>query len=537
VIKRIEAPVPQDWKCGETTENVRCQLLLDGYFAWSFTYRIYIADCGFEPTTPPTPASTKAPSAAPTATPRTDVCFGWGDPHVSTFHDVAQVNGLWNVYDRFYGTIGWETYFRLEKDSGAIFEVQAEHEDINGNGLPFIVYFKVFIDGREVLGFRYQAGTTPTQAILDPAEVTTGASGSVWPTGSGLLLPSSYSFPNWPEIKLFFNYWSNRRVDLGIMFTGPAGVPGRNARASGLCCTSDSCPNRSTRAGRRMLVESNPRASLPIIASPSCPTQESCCARLSQHDVLYKSCLVDALTSCCAIGADEATCCTADVAKCGVDYECEAGQTCTAAGFCVQQEPNMCQGEWSEFSPCSTTCGDGSQQRTYTILSESTNGGPACPAAHNQVETRVCTRGTCGDVCAGVSCVSPPVCMKSDGVCADVSSAFNGVRMHTCLYDPLPSGASCASGVCDGEGNCISNNAVITAKEKESEELFDFVSLAVGALGMFVICSLVFLLICCVSRKRDKELENLWNLKDAASLSMQDVEAKPVTQDVESLRF
>lgn len=131
--------------------------------------------------------------------------------------------------------------------------------------------------------------------------------------------------------------------------------------------------------------------------------------------------------------------------------------------------------------------------------------------------------------------------MKSDGICADVSSAFNGVRMHTCLYDPLPSGASCASGVCDGEGNCISNNAVTTANEKEKEEIFDFISLAVGALGMFLIASLVALLFHCVSKKRDKALENLWNLKDAASLSMQvtagDVEDKPVIQDVESLKF
>jgi len=478
------------------------------------------------------------------------VCFGWGDPHISTFHDIARVNGLWNVYDRFYGTIGWETYFRLEKDSGNVFEVQAEHEDISRNGLPFIVYFKVFINNREVLAFR-QVGTTtnpPQQlqkAIINPAEVKIGASGSAWPTGSGLVLPHAYSFPNWPELKFFFNYWSNRRIDLGIMFTGPAGVPGRNARATGLCCTSQSCPNRSTRSGRRMLanLDPNPRANLPFTSSPSCPTQESCCATLSQHDVLYKSCLVDALTSCCAVGADEATCCTADVAKCGVDYQCEAGQTCTDAGFCVQEEPNMCRGEWSEFSTCSATCGDGTQQRTYTVLSASTNGGADCPASHNQVESRSCTRGPCGDVCEGISCTSPPVCMESVGTCADVSSAFNGVRLHQCIYDPLPSGASCASGVCDGEGNCISNNAVTTANEKESEDIIDLISLAIGAFGMIILGALVFLLHRISCTKEDKALENLWNLKDAASLSMQtparDVEdnAKPVTQEVESLRF
>jgi len=133
--------------------------------------------------------------------------------------------------------------------------------------------------------------------------------------------------------------------------------------------------------------------------------------------------------------------------------------------------------------------------------------------------------------------------MKNVGTCVDVSSAFNGVRLHQCLYDPLPSGASCASGVCDGEGNCISNNAVTTANEKESEALIDFISLAIGAFGMIILGSLALLLhrICC--KKEDKALQNLWNLKDAASLSMQipagDVEdhAKPVTQDVPSLRF
>ena len=55
--------------------------------------------------------------------------------------------------------------------------------------------------------------------------------------------------------------------------------------------------------------------------------------------------------------------------------------------------PIDCQGEWSDWSICSETCGGSTQTRNFLITSEEQHGG-TCPL-RNQKETRNCNRNQC----------------------------------------------------------------------------------------------------------------------------------------------
>lgn len=86
---------------------------------------------------------------------------------------------------------------------------------------------------------------------------------------------------------------------------------------------------------------------------------------------------------------------------------CEATNGQTQSQQCNTQPcvtPTDCVGNWSNWSNCSKTCGGGTQTRSYTIITPSTNGGKACEATNGQVQTQQCNSQPCGNIVT----VKPP---------------------------------------------------------------------------------------------------------------------------------
>lgn len=52
--------------------------------------------------------------------------------------------------------------------------------------------------------------------------------------------------------------------------------------------------------------------------------------------------------------------------------------------------PQNCEGEWSEFSACSSSCGGGNTVRKYKVTHEAAYGGEKCPYCDNASHEKVC---------------------------------------------------------------------------------------------------------------------------------------------------
>lgn len=118
------------------------------------------------------------------------------------------------------------------------------------------------------------------------------------------------------------------------------------------------------------------------------------------------------------------------------------GATCpptTATEACNTAAcPVDCQiGEWSEFSPCTATCGGGQKYRSRTVQPP-TMGGALCPEGSYSSESAVCSTESC--------CVAEPVCpsgripVDDPAECLDcmvLAGCFGQVLCTPCNQEPI----------------------------------------------------------------------------------------------------
>jgi cysteine-rich repeat protein len=65
----------------------------------------------------------------------------------------------------------------------------------------------------------------------------------------------------------------------------------------------------------------------------------------------------------------------------------------TSSESCTVSCPIDCQGTWSDFSACSSTCGPATRSRTFTVAVPPQNGGAACPDPLTEIQQ--CTLPVC----------------------------------------------------------------------------------------------------------------------------------------------
>lgn len=64
--------------------------------------------------------------------------------------------------------------------------------------------------------------------------------------------------------------------------------------------------------------------------------------------------------------------------------------------------PQNCEGEWSEFSACSSSCGGGNTERTYKVTHEAAYGGEKCPYCDHASHEKACDGlSPCSVDCSG----------------------------------------------------------------------------------------------------------------------------------------
>lgn len=81
-------------------------------------------------------------------------------------------------------------------------------------------------------------------------------------------------------------------------------------------------------------------------------------------------------------------------------------QACNA-----QACPVDCQGDWSEYSACSATCGSGTQTRQFAVSVPAQHGGAACSPQGGQTESKSCKTQDC--------CPAYPGNHPKTGACID----------------------------------------------------------------------------------------------------------------------
>lgn len=105
--------------------------------------------------------------------------------------------------------------------------------------------------------------------------------------------------------------------------------------------------------------------------------------------------------------------CTCDLSNANCN-ECEYGVCEEGRIVCRPQDDCDCQSQWSEWSSCNQTCGQGQRTRTRVVTSERRGNGAVCPTPNE--ESQNCTAGACesceingvtyeiGEIIAATSC-------------------------------------------------------------------------------------------------------------------------------------
>ena len=96
-------------------------------------------------------------------------------------------------------------------------------------------------------------------------------------------------------------------------------------------------------------------------------------------------------------------------------------------------EPVDCQGNWSNWSSCSKSCGGGTQSRNWTTTTQPQNGGASCPSP--STENRDCNTQGCKVDCEGY--------WNSWSSCSKSCGGGTQSRNWTTTTQPQNGGAAC----------------------------------------------------------------------------------------------
>merc|ERR1719162_126294 len=94
--------------------------------------------------------------------------------------------------------------------------------------------------------------------------------------------------------------------------------------------------------------------------------------------------------------------------------------------------PVHCRGTFAAWTPCSKSCGGGTQSRTFNITSQAANGGDDCPATP---ESQACNARECPMDCAGS--------WQEWGSCSLECAGGTRSRIFTVLIRPAHDGVVC----------------------------------------------------------------------------------------------
>lgn len=214
------------------------------------------------------------------------------------------------------------------------------------------------------------------------------------------------------------------------------------------------------------------------------PTVEFNCQICSNQNTI--NCGVGATCS----GIDQANSCVQSVQNAYMDCKSKNGVYDETTKTC--KLPLDCQvSEWSEWTPCSSRCGSGSQTRSRQILQAPENNGQACP--FNLSETRPCEdKSECPVDCQ--------VSWEPSGTCSTTCGVGNQKLVGTVLIQSKFGGKACPTVLvknesCQDYTNCNNNPPSISNTNNQTVDNTNNNSLIYVIIGVVAILLLIILML------------------------------------------